>query len=139
MYVETSFHTLESHQRLAHYLAIDSVSQGNGRSRNGILDIHPSRYADLAVPEYIASVMQVESEISAFIFPDSFCMEIRSYIVIGIGKNLGLSILRADVEPDFLDDRTLSLSRESLECFDYMCLVTIDVQMVRIHGGNNGY
>ncbi len=65
-------------------------------------------------------------------------MEIGARVIVGISKNGCLGVLWADWKAEFGDEGAAHLTCKGVECLVDACKVVVDVEMVGIHGGDNG-
>ena len=138
MQFQTPFDAFEAADSCADGFRRDAVAKGDGRGGDGVLGIDPAGCSDFHLTDDAAAVVEVEDEAAECVRVGVGAVEIGGGVVVVISQDPGLRVLRRQVQPFLGDERAADLGGECLEGFDHMGLVAVDVQMVRVHGRDDG-
>ena len=137
MNVQSSLYALECPDGMLDGFRFQAIGQANRSRSHAIFDIDPTRGAALHALDHSSRPDDVEREIAQFVRLRIAGIEISLRVIIVISQNLGIGVLRCDIQAELRDNGAADLRCECLEGLMHMLQVAINIQVVSIHRSND--
>ena len=139
MHFQAPFYAFETADGGLHLLRLNAVAEGDGRGGDAVLRIHPAGRSHADVSEDAAGVVQVIVEMAPRIGLGADGIKIGFGVRIMVGTDLRFRVALVYRGAFFDDEGAAHLGGEGAEGLHHMGVVSVNVQMVRLHRGNDGY